>query len=396
MPAVTSDWDPLSDANIADPRAEQRRMRRQCPVAYTEQFGGVWAAFKHADMVHVASDPETFCAAKAFVVPDMTGGVFPWLPVQSDPPLHAHYRGLINPFFKGSRLAEFEPVLNRIANECIDSFVEDGRADVASQLNFPVAASALALLMGLPAEEGSTFRKWHYGMVAANAAEDEQALMATFMEILSYVNEWMELRRAHPTDDLMSALVAGKIEDRPLTNEEILGNFILLVVGGFETTADTLSSTIQYLAGDPALCDRLREEPKLMTKAIGEFARIFAPTQATARTATRDVTLGDRQIPPGERILMMWASGSRDEDVFEDSDVCDIDRPGTHKMTSFGAGPHRCVGEPLARIEMRAVLNTWLQRIDTFKVDGEPEPGVWPTLGWHVMPISFTPRAAAT
>lgn len=393
MSVYTSDWDPLSPSNISDPGAEQRRLRQQCPVAYTEQFGGAWAAFKHADIERIGADPETFCAAKAFVVPDMTGGVFPWLPVQSDPPLHAHYRGLIAPFFKGSRLAQFEPELVQLTHECIDSFIDAGTVDVASQLNFPVSAGALALLMGLPAAEGATFKRWHYGMVAANAAQDQQALGETFMEILTYVTNWMEVRKADPTDDLMSALVQGTIDGRPLTNEEILGTFILLVVGGFETAADTLSSTMRYLADDPVLCDRLRAEPRLMTKAVGEFARVFAPVQATARTAVRDVTVGGRDISAGEPILMMWASGSHDEDVFPDPEVVDVDRPGTNKMTSFGAGAHRCVGEPLARIEMRAVLNTWLQRVDTFKVDGEPERGVWPTLGWHVMPISFTLRS---
>ena len=394
MSVSTSDWDPLSPSNVFDPHAEQRRMRQKCPIAFTEQFGGVWAAFKHNDLEQISADPETFCAAEAFVVPDMTGGVFPWLPLQSDPPLHSHYRGLIAPFFKRSRLAQFEPDLVQITHDHIDAFIDAGTADVASQLNFPVAASALALLMGLPAEEGATFKRWHYAMVAANAAEDQQALGETFIEILSYVSNWMDVRKADPTDDLMSALVQGTIEGCPLTNEEILGTFILLVVGGFETTADTLSSTMQYLSGDPALCDRLREDPKLMTKAVGEFARAFAPVQATARTAVRGVIVGGRDIASGERILMMWASGSHDEDVFPNPEVVDIDRPGTHKMTSFGAGAHRCAGEPLARIEMRAVLNTWLQRIDTFKVDGEPEHSVWPTLGWHVMAVSFTPRSA--
>lgn len=392
MSASTSEWDPLSLENLADPVAVQREMRSTCPVAWTEQFGGAWAAFKWEDIEQVASNPETFCASKVFVVPDMTGGVFPWLPVQSDPPLHNHYRDLVSPFFRGSRIAEFEPELVRIANRCIDSFIDKGHADVASELNYPVTTSALAMLMGLPAEEGLTFKGWHEGMVAANAAEDLEALGSTFMEILAYVNGWMEKRKADPSDDLMSALVSAEIDGRPLTNEEILGNFILLVVGGFETTADATSSTLQFLSTDRGMCDRLRDDPKLITKAVGEFARFFAPTQATARTALRDVTLGGRQIKEGERVLQMWASGSRDEDVFPDPDVCDIDRPGTAKLTSFGAGNHRCLGEGLARIEMRALLGTWLNRIDTFAVDGTPVRGTWPTQGWHSMPMRFTAR----
>ncbi|GAC52680.1 hypothetical protein [Gordonia amicalis] len=143
MANVTSDWDPLSEANLADPFAVQKEMRGKCPVAWTEQFGGAWAVFKHADIEQVAGDPETFSAAEVFVVPDRTGGVFPWLPVQSDPPQHADYRALVAPFFR------------------------------------------------------------------------------------------MEKTKAEPGgDDLMSALMEADIDGRPLTNEEIFGTFILLIVGG--------------------------------------------------------------------------------------------------------------------------------------------------------------------
>ncbi|MFI7194014.1 cytochrome P450 [Nocardia nova] len=390
MSQTTSDWDPLSPENVSNPRDEAKRMRSGCPVAFTEQFGGTWALFKHRDIERAAREPETFSSAPQFVIPDMTGGVFPWLPVQSDPPMHDAYRGLIAPFFRGARLAAFEPLLQRITNERIDEFISDGTVDVASQLNIPVSASGLALLMGLPESDWEMFKRWHYGMVEANAGQDQEALGRTFMEMLSFVHEWMTKRQADPTDDLMSALVTGEVDGRPLTNEEILGTFILLSVGGFETTADTLSSTMQYLSTRPDVCDQLRENPQLLTKAVGEFCRVFAPVQATARVATRDVEIGGKTIKEGDRICMMWASGSRDEEVFPDADECQIDRP-THKLTSFGLGAHRCLGEPLARIEIRAVLSTWLQRIETFDVAGEPEPGLWPTVGWHTMPMKFTP-----
>ena len=387
------DWDPLSDSNVADPLAECRRMRGGCPVAYTAQFGGGWAVFKHADIERIAADPETFSSEPAFIVPDYKpDGMFPLPPVQSDPPQHTHYRGLVAPFFRGSRLARFEPELVRITNSCINEFIEAGSADIAMQLNHPVSASALAMLMGLPASDGATFIRWARSVFEASVADDQQLLVAAFGEISAYVNDWMEVRKADPTNDMMSVLLQGAIDGRKLTYEEILGLFMLFIVGGFETTADTLSSTIRYLSGNPELCDRLYNEPKLMTKAVGEFVRAFAPVQATARTATRDVTVGDRCVSAGERILMMWASGSHDEDMFPHPEMVDIDRPGTHKATAFGSGIHRCVGEPLARLEMRAVLNTWLTRIKSFAVDAEPQPSKWPTLGWVTMPMRFTRR----
>ncbi|MCR8896704.1 cytochrome P450 [Gordonia sp. GONU] len=265
---------------------------------------------------------------------------------------------------------------------------------MASQLNYRVSSSALAMLMGVPQEDGLRFKSWHEGMVSANASGDQEALGVTFMDLMGYVQAWMEKTKAEPGgDDLMSALMEADIDGRPLTNEEIFGTFILLIVGGFETTADVTSATLAHLAEDHELREQLRANPKLITKAVGEFARVFAPTQATARTATRDVEIGGRTICAGERVLQMWASGSRDEDVFPDPDKCDIDRPGKTQLTSFGSGNHRCLGEGLARIEIRAILSTWLERIDTFKVDGNPERGTWPTQGWHSMPMSFTARS---
>lgn len=391
MPTTTSDWDPLSPAAATDPRTEHDRLQRECPVAHSDQFGGVWAVFRHADISRVANDPATFSATPAFTVPDMTGGVLPWLPVQSDPPVHAAYRALITPFFRGQRLAQIEPELRRITHARLDAALAAGQVDVASEVSFPVSTSALALLMGLPAEEGAQFARWHYAMVDANAREDAAALDKTFQEMLGFVTEWIALRRAEPNEDLMSALCQGEVDGRPLTDEEIIGTFILLMVGGYETSADVLSATLRHLSTEPETCEQLRSSPRTMSRAIGEFIRVFAPVQGTARTTTREVEIGDRRIPAGERVLLMWAAGSRDEDVFEAPDTCNVERH-TGDMLSFGAGDHRCAGEPLARITIRAVLEAWLERVDTFEVAGDPQPSVWPTLGWNTMPMHVTGR----
>lgn len=385
------DWDPISAESIADPVAEHRRMRHGCPVVHSEQFGGFWALFRHNDIVGAARDTGTFVSAPTFSWPKLDIGV-PWVPLQADPPHHQVYRKIITPFFRGSRLAEFEPILRQYTNKFIDAFIDRGEVDVAEELNIPVPATALCLLMGLPLDNWSNLNRWTVDLVAAGARGDMEALTAVYDEMFAFVDEWSARRRAEPTDDLMSAMLAGEIDGRPLNDGEIQGMFVLLLTAGHETTSNNLSSAMRHLASRPDQRERLRADPDLMPSAVDEFVRLGSPVQGLARTTTRDVEVDGTTIPAGSPVVLMFASGSRDESVFDDADECVLDRD-TRKHLSFGSGIHRCIGEPLARIEMRVVLTEWLRRVESWDVAGEPEPAMWPAIGYHKLPITFTARA---
>lgn len=385
-----SDWDPIGPDNIADPVSVHRQMRGECPVAYSEQFGGFWSVFDYADIVRVARETDDFISAPQFMVPNLDVGGVPWVPLQADPPMHRQYRKIINPFFVASRLESFEPRLRQVTNELIDTFAARGHADLATELNIPLPATAICLLLGLPDTAWIKFHEWTIGIVAAGNRGDHQALADVFDDLFAFAREWMGQRRAEPSDDVMSAMLAAEVDGRPLTEQEIFGMFVLLASAGHETTSNALSSAMHYLATHPEDRRRLREEPELMPTAVEEFIRVFAPVQGQGRTTAKDVTIGDRTLPSNQPIMLMFASGSRDEKKFERPDECIIDR-NDKSHVSFGIGIHRCMGEHLARLEMRVVLETLLQRIPDFEIDGPTEGAMWPAIGFHKLPVRFDP-----
>jgi cytochrome P450 len=384
---LQSDWDPLTPESIQDPASDERRMRTSCPVAYTEEWGGFWAAFSFEDVTTIARDSETFCASERIIVPDPGRG--PWLPLQSDPPAHKEYRDIIAPLFRASRLASFEPKLVEMTNRLIDEFIADGEVDIVSALARPLPALALALLLGLPEEDWQVLRRWSEIQVEAMRAGDFDAINEIQAETVTYFDQQLERRRAEPGDDVITAMLQADIDGRRLTIEELRGIFLLLIVAGHETTTNALSSILVHLSEHPEQRARLANEPDLMPKAIEELLRYIAPVRAGARTTTREVALGGRTIPKDAPVVMMFASGSRDAERFPNPDQCDFDRPGAAKHLAFGTGVHRCLGEHLARMELRVVLRELLRRIPDFEVKGTPARSMWPVQGFTSLELTF-------
>jgi cytochrome P450 len=385
---VPSDWDPLSEASQRDPVTTDGELRRTCPVAYSDAFGGFWSVFRHEDIVRVARDTETFVSAPAISVPWDTDSPTPWVPLAADPPLHRWFRRVINPFFLASRLTSFEPQLDAMANQLVDGFADHGRVEFVEAFALPFPASAICMLLGRPASDWKQLADWtHETMVAiASGATDDVRRVRT--EMADYCNEWMALRRAEPTDDVMSAMLAADIDGRPMTEHEIHGMFMLLAEAGHETTANSISSSMHHLATHPEQRDLLAAEPERIPGVIEEFLRFTGPTRSLARTTTREVELGGRTIPAGERVTLMFSSGSRDEAVFASPDECRFDRDASNHVT-FGVGLHRCIGEHLVRRELRIALEVLLRRLPGFEVDGPTEPAVWPMRGYRALPLRF-------
>lgn len=385
--AALGDWDPLAPEHVADPTANLDEVRRRCPVAYSEQFGGFWSLLRHRDVVAAARDTARFSSEPQFAVPKLNMGV-QWVPQQADPPLHRHYRRIVNPYFLNSRLQSFRPTLERIANELIDGFVDRGEADLAHEFNRPLPATALCLLLGRPTDDAAAIDRWTRELVRCGAEGDMPGIMALYDEMMAFARDWMAQRRAEPGDDLMSGLLAAEIEGRPLTDDEIVGTFLTLVNAGHNTVTNTLGSAQLCLAEDPALADRLRRSPELVPAAVEEFVRLAGAVQGLARTTTVEVEVGGRTIPAGSPVVLMFAAASRDEEVFDAPTELRLDRrPNAH--ANFGVGIHKCVGEHLARLELAVGLTELLRRIPRFEVAGEVAVAQWPTIGVYSLPVRF-------
>lgn len=391
--SLASDWDPLDSASLADPTGYDNAIRRKCPVAYTEQFGGFWGLFDHASVTAATRDTEAFLSSPTQMWPRADIGV-PWLPLQSDPPDHRQYRRPLVPFFRGERIESFRPRLRQLTNELIDAFVERGHANVAAELDIPLPAMGLCLLLHLPEDRWTNFYRWSTLMAEAARAGDAESIGRCFAEIKEFADEWILDRRQHAFDDVVDAMLRARIDDRPWTDDEIRGTFTLLFSAGHQTTADALNFAVKYLAEHPGDREKLIAAPELIPAAAVEFVRLSAPVRALARTTACPVTMHDRTIPAGSPVVMMWGAASRDEAYYDDPDVFNLERDNRN-MIAFGSGVHRCLGEEFAKLEIEVALEEFLRRIPHFELVGTPERTGWPTNGYSELNISFPPGGRA-
>lgn len=392
MTDMASDWDPLGPESADNPQAYDDEVRGRCPVAYSSQWGGFWALFKNEDITRALRDPDTFSSVPDIIFPPRPTP-FPWVPLQADPPQHRQYRSPLVPFFRGQRIASFVPRLTEMTNDLIDGFIERGTADVAHELNIPLPAMGICLILGLPEENWTKFYNWTTTFNSSVENGDMEALAQASGEVEDFASELIAERRKNPTNDVVSAMTTATVDGRAWTDEEIRGAFTLVFSAGHETTADALTNAIRYLAVHQEDRRALAENPDLIAKAAPEFVRLLSPVRGLRRTTTRQVEVRGRVIPADSPVVMMWGGGSRDEDVFENPSEFHCERDNLHRSTAFGAGMHRCIGEEFGKLEMTVVLTEFLRRIPDFELAGSEKRSTWPTSGFHHLQINF-PRSA--
>jgi cytochrome P450 len=391
---MTDDWyrqnfDHLAPEVAADLPGVLARMRALCPVAHSEQYGGFWVVTKYEDVLRVAQDWESFSSAHGLTVP-VAPILVRNLPVEVDPPLHRVYKRLINAYFTPMAVQPWEDSTRRLANRLIDRFIESGRcefmADFARQ--FP-ALSFFDIALNAPADE---IEKVTYLASKSSIPNDPDAA-ACWAGLSEWIAQFVETRRQQPArDDVVDGVLNAEIEGRPITETEIVGIIQLLILGGLETTAGALGLTMIRFCNHPEIPALLRTQPELIPTAVEELLRLDGPFVAIARTATRDAEIGGHRIKAGEKVIIYWASADRDEGEFPHADSFSLDRSNNRHL-AFGAGPHRCAGSNLARMNMRIALGELVNRLEDIK----PQEGT--DIHYHAtftraplaVPITFAP-----
>lgn len=374
------DWDARAPAVLADQIRAYDDLRQRCPVAHSEYLN--WSLFRHADVMRALTDHQTFSNAVSS---------YPSVPNGMDPPAHTPYRKLIEPYFGPGPMAEFEPVCRRIVAELMRGLPDDGEVELMERFAEDFALQAQCAFMGWPATLHEPLRQWTHRNRAATLAGERDATAAVALEFDGYIRAQLELRRAageQATDDVTTRLLREEVEGRLLSDEEIVSIVRNWTVGELSTMASSIGILAQYLAERPALQDRLRRNPALLPTAIDEILRIHAPLIANRRITTRDVDIGGRQLQAGARITLMWASANRDERVFGDPDEFRLDRDPALNLL-YGAGIHVCPGAPLARLELRLVMEALLgqtRRIGTLE-DRPPLRASYPASGYASLPL---------
>ncbi|MDN3359688.1 cytochrome P450 [Actinomadura sp. DC4] len=354
---------------------------------HSDRHGGFWAALTHEAVKEAAGDPKTYSSADGVSIPRAHGILSP--PIAFDPPEHTAYRRIIQRQFTRRGAARYEPLLRRLVRDRLAELVEQGSADVVPALSRYLAPIAIAVILGLPPEDGTRFVEWTARILMTAAAGDRAENQRLTEEFAAYISGHLD--RGCDEEAVISVIGTGRIDGRPLTLEERLGMILLLVMAGHETTVHSISTMIYHVATVDGLRDRLIADPALIPSMIDESLRLEAPVVALSRTVRGGAELGGRTLEDGERTLLVFGSANHDPAVFDRPEefVCPRDR---NPHVAFGSGIHRCIGEHLARLEMRIVAEELLALAPEYRIaDGyRPEWRSGPiTRGLTTLPVVF-------
>jgi cytochrome P450 len=376
------DWDPRSDAVLRDQCAAYDEMRRRCPVAYSDFLG--WSLFRHEDVLRVVEDHQTF----SNVVSTHRS-----VPNGTDPPEHTDYRSATDPYFAPERLEAFEPVFRRIASRLLRSVPLHQPFDFIKGFALLFASEAQCAFLGWPSELAEPIRAWTNKNHEATLAGDRRVMADIARQFTAFVEELLEARRRAGADaehDVTASLMRTHVNGTPLTDGEIVSVLRNWTVGEVGSISSALGILAHHLAVHRGLQQRLRAQSSLLPPAIDEILRICGPLVASRRTATRDVEIRGRHIAAGERITLMWVSANRDERVFEQPEEVRLDRDPELSLL-YGKGIHVCPGAPLARLELRVVLEELFRHADRVELDPTrpPQMDVYPQNGFASLYVAL-------
>lgn len=344
-------------------------MRSEHPVAYSDAWGGFWVVTRYEDVLRVAQDWQTFSSADGVTVP-YGPSPYPAIPEMIDPPEHRAFKRLINAHFTPAVVAGHREATHRIISDLVDAFAERGECDFMAEFARPLPGIVFFELINAPAEELAEINRLATAASIPTRAGAREA-RATMLE---WISAFADRRREQPPrGDVVDAILDADIDGRPVTREEVVGVIQLLLFGGLDTTAGALGQMMLRFCQDPAIPALLRERPELVPDAVEELLRLDAPFVFIARTATRDTEIGGQRIGKGEKVLISWASANRDEAEFRCPAAFDVERTSNRHL-AFGAGPHRCAGSHLARMNVQLALDEVLSRLDDIRLQDGAEP----------------------
>ncbi len=381
---------PLEKMNPAQPARFQadtmwpifERLRAEDPVHYTAEhdFGPYWSITKYNDIMAVDTDHQRFSSDFMKGGINIAGGQSNMDPlpmfIAMDPPKHDVQRKVVSPAVSPMSLAVMEPQIRERAAAILDSLPIGEEFDWVDLVSKELTGMTLATLFDMPQEDRRQLVYWSDVVTAApgqGLIDTLEQKMAIFVEYHAYFTKlWNQRVNAPPTGDLISMLAHGEAT-RNMEPREFFGNIVLLTVGGNDTTRNTISGSILALNQNPDQYRKLRENPGLIPSMVSETIRWQTPLAHMRRTATENVEFRGRTIREGEKVIMWYVSGNRDEEVIDRPNdyVIDRERPRTH--ISFGFGIHRCVGNRLAELQLKIIWEEILKRFPVIEVVGEPK-----------------------
>jgi cytochrome P450 len=355
---------------------------------------GFWLLTRHADVVAVSRDHETFSSWLGGV---MTPDFDPvdlaqnrLMLLNMDPPAHTKLRNLVNRGFTPRRVARLEPRIRELAAGIVRAVAPAGRCDFVTQVAGELPSALIAELMGIPIADG---RRLYELTERMHTAGDPAGSQAAAAEMLGYAAALRSAKRSAPADDIASALLAAEIDGERLSDFEFDLFFLLLINAGGDTTRNLVAGGMLALMEHPAELAALRADRTLLPSGIEELLRWCTPVVQFRRTATRDTEVRGQRVRAGEKVVMFYPSANRDEEVFSDPDRLDLRRAPNPHVAFGGGGAHFCLGASLARLEIRCLFDAILDGLHEIELDGPVERlHSWFISGPRRMPVRF--RAA--
>lgn len=382
----------IEDINPISPRlwSEHRwkeyfeRLRAEDPVHFneTELAGRYWSLTRYEDIKKVDTDWQNFSSSNGIVlglpvdVEPPEGALNVETFIAQDPPVHDDQRKTVTGVVAPGNLVKMESLIRERTCTVLDALPEGETFDWVDTVSIELTTMMLATLFDFPFEDRRMLTHWSDVTFAVpqpgGLIESEDERRDELLKCLEYFSKLWQERLENPGDDLVSMLAHGE-DTKDLSPMNYLGNLLLLIVGGNDTTRNSMTASVYALNKFPEQYDKLIANPVLIPKMVAELIRWQTPLAYMRRTANNDCEIRGKQIKKGDQILMWYASGNRDEDVFDNADDLDIERPNARQHLSFGFGIHRCMGNRLAELQLKILWEEILARFEKIEVQGEPE-----------------------
>lgn len=408
------------------PHAAFAKMRAEAPVCWVDEHSdeqpGFWAVTRHADVMRINGDPETFSSQRGGILmahgraESQLARASLDAMINMDAPAHLQLRREHMPYFTPAYLRGLQDKIDGEVTRLLDAMAPRGSADLVESFSSQLPLFTLCEILGVPQADRPKFLHWMHFLEIANSFAAERsaggggmegaaqeippeakafldAFTAAVDEMFEYGRHMLHDRRKNPQADLMSAIARAQIDGEFLADEYLDGSWLLIVFAGNDTTRNTISGTMNLLTEFPEQKQKLMSDLSLMPNAVNEFIRMVSPVIYMRRTATKDVEIAEQKIAEGEKVIMYFGAANRDERVFENPDQLDVARANADKHIAFGYGPHVCIGKRVAQMQLEATYKQILTRFPDMRQSGPmsvaPNNFVYAIRG---MPVTYTPQ----
>tara|TARA_B100001105_G_scaffold234512_1_gene209128 strand:- start:272 stop:1516 length:1245 start_codon:yes stop_codon:yes gene_type:complete len=355
------------------------RLRKEDPVHYcaNSPFGPYWSITKFDDILHVDKNHEIFSSEPAITIGDFAEDFETPNFIVMDPPDHDVRRRTVTPGVSPATLADLEPVIRQRAGKILDELPVGETFDWVDKVSIELTTQMLATLFDFPFEDRHLLPYWSDIMMTSedltgSTQIDEEERRKIMLDCVAYFERlWKERAAQPPKNDFISLLAHGE-HTKNMDRMEFLGTLFLLIVGGNDTTRNSISGGVVALNDNPDQYQKLRDNPGLIPSMVSEIIRYQTPLTHMRRTATQDTVLRGKKISAGDKVVMWYASGNRDEEIIDNPNSFNIERDNARHHLSFGFGVHRCMGNRLAEMQLRTVWEEIMNRFHTVEMVGEP------------------------